>query len=144
MKLLLLILASTFAATTQASEVQATVAIAPTVSCNLMYSKRDDKGISVVFKRGNSVTISKEGASDSNGTFTLTGKLSQVCAVAAAGMGGLGEIPCADLYTLSIEIKNGNSSNFLAIDINSKNAGQRYSTALNVGNEQGFANCDVQ
>jgi hypothetical protein len=144
MKLLLVILASTFAATTQASEVQATVATAPKVSCELTYSKTDEKGIAVVFKVGNSVTISDGEIMESNTNFTLKGKLAQVCAVAAPGRGGGGNVPCFDSYTLTIEIENGKTSNFLSLNINSKNSGQRYSTALNVGNEQGFANCDVQ
>lgn len=109
----------------------------PNVSCELMYSKTDKNGVSVVFKRGNNVQITIKGVSDTNGPFELNAILVQEC----AADGG----PCSENYKLHATISKDDSKTGLQVSVVPGVLGwQRWSSSLDVGNESGFLNCDLE
>ncbi|MCM2281538.1 MAG: hypothetical protein NDI61_06800 [Bdellovibrionaceae bacterium] len=140
MKTLLLALMTVVSTSAQASE--------PSVRCWMMYNKVDDQGISIVHKNGEGIQISTQNSPTSTvGGFQLTGRLEQICAVAAPSfMGGSpGNLPCTDSYSLNVRISRGEveSNMYVTVDGGDANLRSRSSTALTVGKETGFVNCDI-
>ncbi len=108
---------------------------APTVSCDLTYTKKTADGVTVELQRGESVSVTAAGVTSSNSGFLLNAKLQRVCAAGASQY-------CFG-YKLSATVSNGASSSLLVYSIPS--AGQDHvGTGLTVADEHGLVNCYVE
>lgn len=111
----------------------------PLVKCELMYEKQDANGISLEFERGELITVKAESRDSQTQDyekygFKLDAKLSQSCA-------SNGEY-CSDFINLKINISRDKSSSTSYFQLDLDREWQRFSAALETGNENAFVNCD--
>ncbi len=133
--LILFTLTTVFASISSAS--------APTVSCEMMYNKNNDQGVSIDFRRGQSIIATNDGATTSNGGFKLNAKIEQLCAVFAAGIDSDSNPPCYDEYNFTANVSRGDVSSEMLKVISLDDNGDRHSLSMKVGNESVVVNCDI-
>ncbi len=108
---------------------------APTISCELVYSKTKSDGTNEAFSRGNNVSVEQNQLADENHGFIMTAQLTREC---PRGIG----VQCSSDYKLLVTVTHGESSSLINVNIKNTTGFERYSTALSVGTEQGLVNCD--
>ena len=115
-------------------------AAAPKVSCFGIYTKTDSSGIAVVYENLPGVELTEKLATmPARNGFKIEMKLEANGPVHAPGKAAPTE---SKIHNLSVEIKNGNATSGVYKVLDTDKALDRISSALSIGNETVFVNCD--
>jgi hypothetical protein len=108
----------------------------PMVQCEMVTSSIAANGSSSSIHGETLLTLhaNKSNSVTAHG-FELFGRLKQIC----AADGG----PCSTSQTLKLTIKSGKSESMMVVTVPADASTERWSTALTVGTNQAFVNCDV-
>ncbi len=109
--------------------------VGPMVRCELVYSMRDAQGNTIDSKTSQTMTLtlSQGGTNMTFEGYTLEAALAAISA--ADGGPALG-------YEIGATIKKGDVSSYGVQTVSKSAKNKRLSSALNVGREQAFVNCD--
>ena len=102
-----------------------------------MYSRVDANEIAEEFKVAPTIIVNTKGVVQNFKGFTLEAKLTQQCAEDSN--------ECHDAYQMKVFIKRDQARSQMHVQLDPGPYGwQRYSTALDIGRESAFLNCDYE